>query len=179
MEPADGSSTATGDQQHRDDEDPETTATESQWGSPTDQYNVMRAAPTSPFPGGLNDEPADEAGTQRTLADADSIDTTADQSDETHGNVAATDSNGSGGQSDKEHVDNDDGEVRVPEAGPQFGSETSDVIAEIQLFRAKVTFFRRTVSSMQNPHVSPAYMLSFAEQVEQHCKAILQAHNEA
>lgn len=177
MEPADESSTATDGQQL--DDAPKTTGAESQWGSPTDQHDVMRAAPTSPFAGDPNDGPTDETGTQRTLADADSAGTTADQSDETHRNAAAIDSNGSEGHSDKERVDDDDGNVRVPEAGLQFGDEVSDIITELQLFHAKVTFFRRTVGSMSNPHVPPAYMLSFAEQVEQHCKAILQAHNEA
>ncbi len=177
MEPADESPTATGDQQLNDE--PKTTGAESQWGSPTDQHNVMRAAPTSPFPGGSDDGPTDETATQRTLADADSTDTTAGQSDETDRDAAVTDSNGSEGHSDKERADDDDGNVRLPGAGSQFGGEVSDIIAELQLFHAKVTFFRRTVSSMSNPHVQPAYTLSFAEQVEQHCKAILRAYEEA
>jgi hypothetical protein len=179
MEPADESSTATDAQQPHDDEVSETTGTESQWGSPTDQHNVMRAAPTSPFTGGPDDGSTDETGTQRTLADADSAGATADQSDETHRSAAAIDSNGSGGHSDKERADDDDEDAGAPEAGSQFGGEVSDIITELQLLQAKVAFSRRTLSSMSETYIPPAYVVSLAEQVEQHCKAILQAHNEA
>jgi len=178
MEPADKSSTATSDQQ-LDHDEPETTGAESQWGSPTDQHNVMRAAPTSPFAGGPNDGPTDKTGTQRTLADADSADTTADQSDETHRDTAATDDTASAGESDEERVGDDDVNVGAPDAGPQLEGEISDIITELQLLRAKVAFSRRTVSSMSESYVPPAYVTSLAEQVEQHCEAILQAHNEA
>jgi hypothetical protein len=177
MEPADESSTAMGDQQ-LDDDEPETTGAKSQWGSPTDQHNVMRAAPTSPFPGDPNDEPTDETGTQRTLADADSVGATTDQSGETHRDAAATDDTASAGESDKERVDNDDVNVGAPDAGPQLEGEVSDIITELQLLQAKVAFSRRTVGSMSESYVPPAYVTSLAEQVEQHCKAILQAHNE-
>jgi hypothetical protein len=139
----------------------------------------MRAAPTSPFPGGVDDEPANENGTQRTLADADSTDTTADQSDETHPDAVATNSNGSAGESNKQRADNDDENVGASEAGPRLGGEVSDIITELQLLQAKATFSRRTVSSMSVSYVPPAYVVSLAEQIEQHCKAILQAHNEA
>jgi hypothetical protein len=69
--------------------------------------------------------------------------------------------------------------VGAPDAGPQLEGEISDIITELQLLRAKVAFSRRTVSSMSESYVPPAYVTSLAEQVEQHCEAILQAHNEA
>lgn len=58
--------------------------------------------------------------------------------------------------------------------------EGQDLIAEVEALRANVAFMRRTVSPTTQSDGATALLESFAEQVEQQCKAIVQqAHNES
>jgi hypothetical protein len=149
---------------------------DSQWGSPVENTKGMQAVPETPF--GVAD---------RDRMESDS--TNGQSSDSSSGSNDSLNMIGTRSDTDSESVSNDSSSTETTaDSDPNTDDTTnlvdetddspSAVVSEIISLQEQVKFFKETLEPICDTNEQMILLKSFAEQVEQSCKAMQKAHEE-
>ena len=146
------------------------TSNDPQWGSPLDHTTGMCAVPDAPFGSANSGDRSESDGSNHQLSDTTPVTADGGSQDTPLGSDTdvTVDDDDHAGMASSNSPDEDSSRSEDGDAPPDA------VIAEIATLRQKVAFFRQTLGPVSQTDQQMALLESFAGQVEQSCKAVLE-----